>query len=311
LGRQYGFGAISKVLQGKEDEYLSTRGLDKLPTFGVMRGETTDFIRNVFDMLKKQGYIFVTDDRYQTVSVTEKASEILLGGAKITMKMKRAEPAGSQTDGRRSSRDSGKRFEMQPELWEKLKEIRRRIADESRIPAFVVFSDASLLDMCRKHPLTERELLEVSGVGEVKLKRYGDQFLAVLKSIPRAENTAYKEPARFSTAALKEHFQTNPEPIPISTITDRLNVALMMADQKKTSAKALNDMLESKGYLFTEQTERGNRRRPTEKGEAEGISWAEKTSLSGMDYFQTLFETRAQEFVFEMFVRELGVGMVV
>jgi len=185
-GRQFGFGVISKVLLGSADEYLSARGLDKLPTFGAMAGKSADYIRTVFDMLKKQGYISLTDDNYQTVSVTDKAPEILIGGVKAYVKVKRAEPAASV--GSRNQRQKVKEYEVNPQMLEKLKEVRRRIADEGRIPAYVVFSDASLLDMCRKHPLTDKEFLEVSGVGEVKLKRYGDEFLGALKDFPRADS---------------------------------------------------------------------------------------------------------------------------
>jgi len=188
FGRQYGFGVISKILQGKADEYLSMRGLDKLPTFGVMGGESTDFIRSVFDMLKKHGYILLTDDNYQTVSVTGKAQEILLNGKKASIKVKRAEqPDGSRAEIRRQPRKNILQFEIDPDMLGKLKEVRRRIADENRVPAFVVFSDAALQDMCRKHPLTDREFLEVAGVGEVKLKRYGNQFLEALQSFPRKD----------------------------------------------------------------------------------------------------------------------------
>ena len=302
-GRQYGFGVISKTLQGKEDEYLSARGLDKLPTFGIMPEDSVNFIRCVYDMLKNRGYISLTDDNYQTASLTEKASEILFGGVQAFVRVKQK---GMSEDavhtGRRNTRDNVKKFEVNPKLLEALKEVRRRIADENRIPAFVVFSDASLLDMCTKHPLTEKEFLDVSGVGEVKLKRYGGEFLNALNGFTRAENSA---PVKFDPSLLKEHFQASSEPVPISTVADRINVALIMFDQKKTTAKALNDLMESKDSLFTEQTERGSRRRPTAKGESEGIIWTPKTSANGVEYFQTLFDSRAQDMVFEMFVSGL------
>ena len=303
-GRAFGFGVISKILQGREDEYLSVRGLDKLPTFGIMPDDSADFIRSVFDQLKKRNYIILSDDDYQTVSTTEQASEVLRGGVKVNMKVKQIGLA--RTGERRHSQDNESKYKVNPKLFEALREVRRDIADENRMPAFVVFSDASLLDMCQKHPLTNTELLKVSGVGEVKLHRYGERFLSVLQSFPREENTAYTEPARLNPEALREHFKTSEEAVTISVIADRINVALIMFNQKKTNAKALNDLLETKGYLITEQTEKGNRRRPTAQGQAEGITWVQKTSANGMDYFQTLFETHSQLLVLDMFLREWG-----
>jgi ATP-dependent DNA helicase RecQ len=305
-GRAYGFGVISKVLQGRPDEYLNARGLDKLPTFGAMQEDSPEFIRSVFDLLRKQGYISVSDNQYHTVSAEEKANEVLRNGVKVFMKVKRAEPESAAWIGdRRRVRGNGNSFDMNPELWETLRETRRGIAEENGVPAFVVFSDASLLDMCRKHPLTEREFLDVSGVGEVKLERYGGRFLKVLKSFTRAGNTV-SEPAAFNPALLKEHFVSDEGTVPISYVADRINVGLITLNQKKTSAKALNDLLESKGYLLTEQTDGGSRRRPTLKGEAAGIVWTLKTSANGLEYFQTLFDERSQKMVLELFIGEYG-----
>jgi ATP-dependent DNA helicase RecQ len=65
-------------------------------------------------------------------------------------------------------------------LLAKLRELRRSLAQESRVPAYIVFSDATLRDMCRKRPTTEAAFLSVSGVGEVKLKKYGGAFIALI-----------------------------------------------------------------------------------------------------------------------------------
>ena len=67
-------------------------------------------------------------------------------------------------------------------MFAELKALRRELADENNIPAYIVFSDATLIDMCKKLPTTTEELLEVSGVGKVKLELYGDKFLQILKS---------------------------------------------------------------------------------------------------------------------------------
>jgi ATP-dependent DNA helicase RecQ len=73
------------------------------------------------------------------------------------------------------------------ELFQKLRELRRELADEAGVPAFVVFADAALRDMCRHMPVTEAEFLEVSGVGEQKLARYGAAFIAAVKAFQNAK----------------------------------------------------------------------------------------------------------------------------
>lgn len=71
-------------------------------------------------------------------------------------------------------------------VFERLKLLRRRLADERGIPAYLIFSDATLLEMAADRPQTESELLGVSGVGPMKLERYGDMFLAALRQSPDA-----------------------------------------------------------------------------------------------------------------------------
>ena len=89
---------------------------------------------------------------------------------------KRKEPSARQLK-------KGKIMEsVDHQLFIKLKAVRRMIADERQIPAYIVFSDATLVDMCKKCPTTPWKMLEVSGVGRVKLEMYGDRFLQVLRS---------------------------------------------------------------------------------------------------------------------------------
>ena len=68
--------------------------------------------------------------------------------------------------------------EADPALFERLRALRKRLADEAGVPPYIVFSDAALRDMCAKLPATDDEFLEVSGVGATKLARYGEAFLA-------------------------------------------------------------------------------------------------------------------------------------
>jgi ATP-dependent DNA helicase RecQ len=67
-------------------------------------------------------------------------------------------------------------------LFLRLKELRNRLAQEAKVPAYIVFSDASLRDMCRKRPLTGEQFLNINGVGAVKLEKYGEAFMAVIRN---------------------------------------------------------------------------------------------------------------------------------
>jgi ATP-dependent DNA helicase RecQ len=81
----------------------------------------------------------------------------------------------------RSARAAGLAgLEVDEDLFERLRGLRKRLADEQRVPAYVVFSDATLAEMAARKPRTETELLEIGGVGQTKLARYGDAFLDVI-----------------------------------------------------------------------------------------------------------------------------------
>jgi ATP-dependent DNA helicase RecQ len=67
-------------------------------------------------------------------------------------------------------------------LFMRLKELRGRLAQEAKVPAYIVFSDASLRDMCRKRPCTGEQFLKVNGVGAVKLEKYGEAFMAIIRT---------------------------------------------------------------------------------------------------------------------------------
>ena len=116
-------------------------------------------------------------NEYPTLALTAKSNGILFGEEKIVMKQaKPREPAVRKTK-------KGRVIEsVDRNLYAELKALRRVIADEKNVPAYIVFSDATLVDMCKKLPTTLSEMLEVSGVGSVKLNMYGERFLQVLKS---------------------------------------------------------------------------------------------------------------------------------
>ena len=93
--------------------------------------------------------------------------------------MKQAKPKESTV---RKSKKESTIETVDRNLFAELKELRRELADEGNVPAYIVFSDSTLIDMCKKLPTTTEELLEVSGVGKVKLELYGDRFLKAIKS---------------------------------------------------------------------------------------------------------------------------------
>ncbi|MDR2571047.1 MAG: DNA helicase RecQ [Oscillospiraceae bacterium] len=170
-GKYFMFTFTTDILLGKSDNFK------ELSTFGIMKGATRPYIRKLISRLSSLGYI--KDDRY--LSVTQKANDVLLGNVSVTIRGGKPKSATKKDRVKKQFLEtSDAKFTFSEEIFAKLKELRLEIAKEEKVPAFVVFSDATLVDMCQKHPRTPEEFLKVSGVGQVKLERYGERFVHLL-----------------------------------------------------------------------------------------------------------------------------------
>lgn len=180
----YGLGItlIVRMLHGSKEQRVSQLGLDKLPTYGIMHDIDRRKIREYIDLLVSEGYLELTQDEYPVLHLTARAKDVLFHGMQVTLR----EKAVTQSERRTSSgtRDySSPSFKSdENSLFEVLRSLRTKLALEENVPAYVVFSNATLLDMAKKHPQCMTDFLEVSGVGEVKANRYGKQFLNAIQN---------------------------------------------------------------------------------------------------------------------------------
>lgn len=126
----------------------------------------------IIDGLVRQGYMESSLDQYSILKVLPKSHNVLYGDEKVTVKMAK-EQKKKHKDKNLPDVDS--------KLLAALKLVRKEIAQKGSVPAFVVFSDATLIDMSRRKPTTRDEFLEVSGVGELKYKRYGEAFMGTIR----------------------------------------------------------------------------------------------------------------------------------
>ena len=184
--RSYGLGVTLyvQVLRGSRAQRISQLGLEKLPTYGIMKSLSEQKILELIDYLVSDGYLQSTSDNHPVLHLAEKASNVLFHSEPVTMALK--EPAAPV---RRSTKPTPKPvsgsksapvYEDESELLSALKALRNRLAHEANVPSYVVFSNSTLDDMAEKRPQTLAALLEVSGVGEIKAQRYGDKFLKTI-----------------------------------------------------------------------------------------------------------------------------------
>jgi ATP-dependent DNA helicase RecQ len=186
-----------------------------------------------------------------------------------------------------------KGFAVDKTLYEKLKALRRQIADEQNVPAFVVFSDTTLVDMCKKMPGNRAELLGVVGVGEVKADRYGEAFLELIKGTERLQATPPAGNLSFAEISdiIREQYTPVSEEITISQIADMVNAILTENNVGRITATALNQQLIADDYLDVDEDKK---KIPSEKGSDIGIRSENAVNKSGVPYLRILFNQNAQ-----------------
>ena len=168
LGYSLGLTSVVRTLLGSRDKRLLQLGLDKLGSYGMLRKLGKDDLRAMAESLESQGYL-ETDPVHGGVSLTQKAQGVLFEGKTVSMRLPKAEasaPVSSPVGG-----------EQSPDLLAMLKRLRWKIAMQESVPAYIIFSNATLEDMARKAPTTLDAFAKVNGVGSVKVKRFGEVFV--------------------------------------------------------------------------------------------------------------------------------------
>jgi ATP-dependent DNA helicase RecQ len=182
-GFGYGVGYVIDVLRGSENEKTLSRGHDGLSTYGIGAELSRDHWQSLIRQLIHRGYLVQDIARFSALRLTDTARPLLRGDETLIMAKPRVRvPTKKQ---RLRTQRAGRAAELagmpvDEALFEALRGLRKQLADEQNVPAYVVFSDATLAEMAALRPVTRAELLDVNGVGQTKLERYGDAFLAVV-----------------------------------------------------------------------------------------------------------------------------------
>ena len=171
---------ILDTLRGAKTAKIRDYGMDENPYYGTLAKVPNHQMRQVLNQLQLDGYLAVTNDRYAVVKLTEDGYGLLKGRKKILMKMAKEKEETTAKRTKKSGRGSVSGV-VDDSLFGKLKALRMVIAKEEHVPPYIVFSDKTLTDMVLKKPKNKKEMLNVSGVGEVKYEKYGKRFLDCIK----------------------------------------------------------------------------------------------------------------------------------
>lgn len=163
MGQKFGKTITAQVLAGSRNKKIE--GFRRLSTFGILKSMTAKEISSFIEFLISEKVLLVQPGQFPTIYISDEGKAVLLGEKKVLRRTKLEETIVKQDD----------------PLFEHLRAVRKELAEKEGVPPFVVFSDKTLKDMCDKKPSDEQMFLEVSGVGQNKLERYGTIFLAAIK----------------------------------------------------------------------------------------------------------------------------------
>lgn len=168
-GQRYGKTVICDVLKGSKSEKILKAELNNnQSTYGIMKEVTARHIFGTIDFLAEKEYIS-SDNETEVLKLLPKSRDVLFGRERLVMK--KVENSEKVVKTHRPE------VPVNSDLLDALKALRKSIASKKSVPAYVIFTDATLIDMCKKCPETPDEMLEVSGVGRTKLEKFGKQFL--------------------------------------------------------------------------------------------------------------------------------------
>lgn len=170
-GQRYGKTVICDVLKGSKSEKILKAELNNQSTYGIMKEVTARHIFGTIDFLAEKEYIS-SDNETEVLKLLPKSRDVLFGRERLVMK--KVENSEKVVKTHRPE------VPVNSELLDALKALRKSIASKKSVPAYVIFTDATLIDMCKKCPETPDEMLEVSGVGRTKLEKFGKEFLEVI-----------------------------------------------------------------------------------------------------------------------------------
>lgn len=164
MGENYGRKKIISVLRGKADIYKD------ISTYGIMSETNQAKSEQIFDYLLENDYIYQTEEMRPIVRLAPASKKVLFKGERLQMKIKKSVLNGIPEKGGNNK-----------ELFQRLREVRSKIAHAQSVPAYIVFTDSALEQMCSILPSTKEEFMRINGVGYAKCDKYGDKFMEEIR----------------------------------------------------------------------------------------------------------------------------------
>lgn len=170
MKRSFGITMIVDVLRGSKNKKVLETGFDKLSTYGIMKDYSNEGLKNFINTLISHGFLDINENAgargsFPTVCLNNQSMRVLKGDIKVEFKEVKVAKASNDKN----------------ELFEILSDLRKTIASKEKIAPYMVFGDATLISMSNSYPTTADEMLNISGVGQIKYEKYGQEFINVIE----------------------------------------------------------------------------------------------------------------------------------
>lgn len=161
---RYGAGLIAEILKGSRNKKVLQLRFDKLSTYGLMGEYTLQEIKDLINLLTAEGYLALTEGEYPVVKLGREAAAVLKGSEKVWHRRR-------------------KKREVQEDdiLFEKMRLLRKEIAEREGVPPYIVFNDSTLRELCDRLPMDRDSMLKAKGIGQIKMEKFGYEFLRVIR----------------------------------------------------------------------------------------------------------------------------------
>ncbi|MEM9346902.1 MAG: DNA helicase RecQ [Planctomycetota bacterium] len=177
-GQRFGVGHVVKVLRGSKEQRVIDYGHDQLSVYGIGADQSEGHWRQLAEQLIHDGTLATSPDQFRTLQLTGESKEVLRGEREITMPVSRVVSYGST---KKMHGDEASLGPVDESLFEKLRALRKELADGQGVPPYVVFGDKSLRQMAAVLPTDDQTFLTISGVGQTKLDKYGSTFMDTIR----------------------------------------------------------------------------------------------------------------------------------
>lgn len=320
---RYGKNIIIDAVSGAKTARLEEIGAVHYKSYGVLASINKHLLRRLVEQMILEGYLTIGD--YQVIKLADISA---LKNPETTVLVKitdedkmpgKIAKAKKKAKGMESLTSAGFR------LFDKLRELRLEIAREENMPPYIIFNDRTLIEMAVKVPVSQQEMLSVSGVGENKYIKYGERFIAVIEEfaagypelmqnkiiMDQGEELETKTLNEKRKKSRKQEFFLIKEEADdfnysdlycISEIRDEMNRICKRDDIKKIPSTKLTEILLSEGLIIEKDQEGRFTKMPTEKGKELGIKIMDKVSEKGNAYTLLMYPANVQRMLVEKFI---------